>query len=182
MFYTHTIRYGKYRMATPTNIIQYAEDESHISWNTRYFHELKSTVGYGAGVETTKPLLHIARQPKHDIKMKTYYLQATGFNFGQLPNVISGIVVKIKIDRGGRITDETVQLCVNNALIGENRAVLSLEQKMLYGGEMDTWSIEGLNSSMLQDPSFGLTLRYKSHPAWPHKTSPTLHTVEIEIH
>ena len=181
MFYTHKKNSGKYRMSTPTNISQYAQDGSHISWNDSLFYKLK-TLGNAGGVTTTASLFHIARSPKHDKINKTYYLQATGFNFQNLPVSISGVQATIKMERGGRITDESIQLCYNGSLIGENRATSLLDPVTVYGGPTDTWNIDGLNLSMVQNSSFGITMRYQSHPHWPHRTAPKIISVELQIY
>jgi hypothetical protein len=161
----------------PNTIIQYAEDESHIGWNTN-FESLKTQIG---GVSLVKPLQHISRQPKNDIKMKTWYLQASNFNFQNLPNTISGIVFRLNLDRGGRVFDETIQLTYNNELIGENRCLRTVDPVQTYGGPTDTWTVESLDS-IIQDPSFGIVIRLRSHPDWPHKTTPILRGLELQIH
>ena len=61
----------------PTNVIQYAEEggeDAHISWlETNNFHSLKDFDG--KSVRTTRDLVHIARDPRHDTLQKTYYLK-----------------------------------------------------------------------------------------------------------
>jgi hypothetical protein len=163
---------------SPTTVTQYAEDNSHISWNDD-FSNIKSSTG--RLISTTAPLLHIARQPRNDITMKTYFLKMTGYNFQNLPEEISGVECKIKMNRGGRISDETVQLCFNGELIGDNQAGLALDPITIYGSNTNTWKVD-LTSSMLQDPSFGVVVRFRSHPHWPHKTTPLIDTVELQIY
>jgi hypothetical protein len=163
---------------SPSILDQYAEDESHIAWNSTDVSLILS----GTSISTASPLLHIAREPRNDIKMKTYFLRATGFNFQNLPDTISGIECKVSLKRGGRITDETVQLCLNETLIGENRANLEVHPEKVYGSHTDTWNASDLTTAMLQDPTFGIVLRFQSHPKWPHKTTPTFSSVEIQIY
>jgi hypothetical protein len=137
-------------------------------------------------------LLHVARSPKLDLTYKTWYIQLTGFNFDNVPDVISNISVNVNMNRGGRIADETIQLCYQGALVGENQAqpayllTPSQNQSLLvpnstYGGDVSVWKIENLTAAMVQDPSFGITLRYRSHPAWPHKTAPIMYSVSLQI-
>jgi hypothetical protein len=166
---------------TPTLVEQYAEDDSHIQWvNVDNFQPLL-TVNSG-GVVSATPLYHIARSPKYDIKNKTYYIRATGFNFINLPTILSGIAVRLTMNRGGRITDETIQLCLENQAIGTNKADLPLEPITIYGGDSDMWKVDSIDISTVQDASFGVTLRFQSHPHWPHKTTPIINAIEIQIH
>lgn len=182
MFYAHIIITGKYRMSTnwtsPSTLEQYAEDESHITWNSTDVSLILS----GTSISTSLPLLHIARQPRNDITMKTYFLRASGFDFKNLPDTISGIECKILMNRGGRITDETIQLCLDENLIGDNRANLEVHPEKVYGSNMDNWNVANLNRMIVEDPTFGIVLRFQSHPAWPHKTTPHIRSVELHIY
>jgi hypothetical protein len=167
----------------PTNVIQYAEEggeDAHISWlETNNFHSLKDFDG--KSVRTTRDLVHIARDPRHDILQKTYYLKLTGFNFSNLPVTLSGIEMRLSINRYGRITDDTIQLCYNNVLIGDNHASLNLDLIKIYGSETDNWNTN-LTMSDIQNSSFGVIIRFQSHPNWPHKNSPLVDSVELRIH
>jgi hypothetical protein len=169
--------------ALPTNIIQYAEDgaeDAHISWTeTDSFSGLKSADG--RSIKTSGELVHIAREPRHDITQKTYFLKITGFNFINLPDTVSGIEMKLSMNRFGRITDDTVQLCVNDQLIGENQATLDLNPIKIYGDQTSMWDTN-LSISDVQNPSFGVTLRFKSHPRWPHKSSAMIDVVQVRVY
>lgn len=172
----------------PSTIRQYAEAETNIAWQESHFSELLSE-GPGSLV-TTKPLMHIARSPKTDLTYNTCYLELTGFNFTNVPESISGISAIIKMNRGGRIADETIQLTYQGELIGSNRpagimdpitSASLLAPVTHYGGVNDTWDIKNLTLGMITDPSFGITVRYQSHPYWPHRTSPTLRSIQLQI-
>lgn len=169
--------------AFPTQISQYAETEFeniHVSWlEIDNFNNLK--FADGKHTRTTRDLVHIARDPKHDILEKTYFLKLTGFNFTDAPNSLTGIQARIKMNRGGRITDDTIQLCLNNDLIGNNLASLDLNPIKTYGIDESLWGT-GLTISDVLNSSFGITLRFKSHPKFPHKTSPLIDTVELRIY
>ena len=177
-------------MTTPT-VIQYAEDETtQIQWNPDNLEMLTSPNNV-VGITTMKPLMHIARSPKYDLTNTTWFIEYTGFNFNSLPTTISGITATINMNRGGRIADDTIQLVCNGDMIGENQAKPAvihnaihdtslMDIKSVYGGSSSTWGAE-LTRDMIQDPSFGIVIRYKSHPAWPHKTSPILYSVQLQI-
>jgi hypothetical protein len=155
---------------TPATFSQYAEEGAesvHIPWDST----LTSTNGC---------LEHIARSPKHDLKTKTYYLEATGFNFQNLPNVISGIELKLSVKRRGRITDETINLVVNDN-VGENHATLDLSPTKTYGGATDIWGVKNLSVGNLSN-NLRVLLRFQAHPNWPHKDPAFIDAVELRIH
>jgi len=158
----------------PRSISQYAEsgaDALHISWRSPLSFPLT----------TQRDLLHIARSPKLDDTDRTWYLRFTGFDFVALPEVITGLAVRVTADRRGRITDETLQLCLASEALGKNRANLDLSPIKIYGGETDLWDAQ-LRASDLQDPEFGVLLRFQSHPHWPHKDSARLVRVELQLY
>lgn len=169
--------------ALPTQVSQYAEtdfEETHVSWlEVDNFSGLKNKDN--RSIRTSRDLVHIARDPKHDIVEKTYYLRATGFNFLNLPDQISGIEVKLSMNRFGRITDDTVQLCLNNNTVGENLADLDLAPNKVYGSETNLWETN-LTLENITDPSFGVVLRFQSHPHWPHKVAALIDSIEIRVH
>ena len=168
----------------PTIFSQYAEpggEEAHVQWNdSTQFRELRNlNDGF---VCTQKPLLHIARSPKHDILMKTYFLKTTGFQFRDIPNVISGVECKLTMNRSGRIMDDTISLYYNDDVIGENQATMELAPIKTYGSETSIWNSKFITQEMLQNNGFGVVIRFKSHPNWPHKSTPLVDAVELRIH
>lgn len=169
--------------ALPRTVSQYAEegaDSVHILWEeTDSFNGLKNLDG--RSIKTTKDLMHIARDPKHAILQKTYFLKITDFVFENLPPVLTGIELKLSMKRQGRITDDTVQLSLNNQLVGLNQANLSLDPIKIYGGENTLWD-SALSITDISNPLFGVVLRFQSHPRWPHKSTPLIDAVEIRIH
>ena len=171
------------RWFRPTLIQQYPEsgaDNVHVSWlESNNFSNIRDIDNMS--IRTIKDLVHIARDPRHDVLQKTYFLKLTGFDFYDINEPILGIEARLLINRGGRITDDTVQLCLNDNLIGKNMASLDLGVDKIYGGEIDTWGTD-LTMTDIQNSSFGIILRFQSHPRWPHKTSPLIDAVEIRIH
>jgi|LakMenEpi03Aug12_release.lakeMendotaPanAssembly.Ray.scaffolds.fasta_scaffold342515_2 hypothetical protein len=169
--------------ALPTQINQYAEpggETAHITWlEVDSFYSLKEKDG--RHVRTTSDLIHIARDPRRDITQKTYYLKLTGFNFQQVPDNITGIEMMLSMNRHGRITDDTIQLCLSDNLIGDNLASIDLSPKKIYGGDSVLWNTS-ITKEIVQDPLFGVVLRFQSHPDWPHKSSPLIDAVELRIH
>lgn len=164
----------------PSIIEQYAEpggEDAHISWVN--FSGLASLDG--KSTKTSRDLTHIAVDERHDLTNKTYYLKLTNFNFTRLPETLSGIEVRVSMNRGGRITDETVQLCINNNLIGDNQASLEMSPIKIYGSDASKWNTQ-LTMNDIQNSTFGVVIRFQSHPRWPHKSSPLIDAVELRIH
>lgn len=169
--------------ALPRSVIQYSEEGAelfHVSWDeTDAFTAVKNKDG--KHIKTSRDLLHIARDPKKDITEKTYFLKLTGFNFVNLPEQISGIELKLSMNRFGRIMDDTIQLTLAGSVIGENLADVILDPIKVYGGTNEMWQTN-LTPLDVVDETFGVVLRFKSHPHWPHKTSALIDSVELRIH
>lgn len=166
----------------PITVDQYAESDAeniHVSWDSSEFSNLRNLDG--RSVKTMRDLLHIPRDPRHDIVEKTYFLRVSNFNFLDLPGSLSGIETRITANRYGRITDDTVQLCLNGVLIGDNQATLDLSPIKTYGSNESLWSTT-LSMSDIQNSSFGVVVRFKSHPSWPHKCSALIDAIEIRVH
>jgi len=164
-----------------SNIIQYGEVPQHIPWNDDGSGFYNARFPDGKFVDTVLPLLHIANSLVNDIKNKTYYISFSGFNINNIPTTISGIEVELSMNRSGRITDETIQLTYNNQLIGENKADGDLGIDKIYGGSNDLWGTN-LTPAIVADPTFGVTLRFQSHPSWPHKSIPLIEYVSISVY
>jgi len=164
----------------PNTVTQFAEIPQHIAWQgeENNYAYLRTVDAY---LSTKSELLHIANPSVNDLKMKTYYLYLTNFNITGLPDVVSGVEVQIDMKRGGRITDETIQLRYNNEFIGVNRASYPLDNNTLYGGPTDLWELDSISTDIITDPSFGLGIRYQSHPFWPHKEHPMLNYIMLRV-
>jgi len=168
----------------PTNVIQYAEPGGelvHIPWDDSHgFDVLKSRDV--RGVRSLGQLSHISRSPKHDIVNKTYYIRATGFDFRNLPEILSGIELLLLVTRYGRVTDDTVELVLGGESLGENQASAGISPEKIYGGPENLWNVKNLSVNDLQDPSFGVVIRFSSHPHWPHKDPVIIGGVRMRIH
>jgi hypothetical protein len=166
----------------PSNIIQYAEpgaENIDISWDdSKNFNEIKSFDK--KSLQSNGSLIHIARSPKTDIKNKSYFLRCMGFNFLDLPLTISGIEVKVDARRYGRAQDETIQLCLNNNLIGNNLASPEINPEKVYGSSNDKWGTE-LSKEDIRNSTFGFTLRFQAHRNWPHKDPVLIDAVQMRI-
>lgn len=164
----------------PTIITQYGEHPNHIAWDL-----INNPDGLkysdANSLKTVKDLLFISNPTANNIRMKTWFLSTSGYNFQNLPEIISGIEVLLTMKRGGRITDDTVQLQYNDGLIGKNKADFNLDMIKTYGGPSDLWGVELISPSIISDPSFGVTLRFQSHPSRPHRETPLIDSLKIKI-
>lgn len=166
----------------PTIFSQYAEpggESFHVEWEDNF-----SALRYRGRscLQSKGALEHIARSPKHDLRNKTYYIRATGFNFQNLPETVSGIEVRLLTRRYGRATDDTIELCLNEQTIGDNQATISILPEKIYGGETNLWSTDNLSIDNIQDKTFGIVIRFQAHPHWPHKDPVLIDLVEMRIH
>ena len=159
----------------PNTVTQYAESDVHIPWLNvdENFDEINL-------VRSSKDLVHIANSMMNDYKTKTYFLVCTEFDWVNLPENPTGIELYVNVRRTGRITDDTVQLYLNQPL-GNNLADFQIADIKVYGGETELWGIEGLTKEMIDDPEFGIVLRYQSHPTMPHQTAPYMTHVQMRV-
>ena len=166
----------------PSNIVQFSDPGAEtidIAWDdSKGFVELKDFDG--RSVQSMGTLQHIARSPKPDIRNKTYFLRCTGFNFSNLPANLSGIEVKVNARRYGRAQDETIQLCLNDNLIGDNLSTADIAPEKIYGGADNIWD-SGIILQNLQESSFGITVRFQAHRQWPHKDPVLVDAIQIRI-
>jgi hypothetical protein len=140
---------------------------------------------------TSKDLIHIANSggpgpAMTDIRQKTTCLYLTGFNLLDVPETVNGIQLTLDIQRNGRIADAEVFLCHNGNQIGASQVNYSadLEDHLLYfnvndyGGDGNNWGVT-LTTDLLQDPTFGVSLRFQSHPFYPHRCGCRLYGIAL---
>lgn len=179
--------------AYPTTITQIAESDAHVAWDSSGFSYVR--FDDGSFLRTVKTLTHIPNSFAGDRTMKTYYLLCSGFNFEAVPNKITGILIDLKTNRGGRITDDTVQLRTVSTwtgytgAVGDNRATGGINPQKYYGGSIDLWGWDKIGYvGSFQDyvirqavinPDFGIAIRFQSHPYWPHNSTPMIDYVRI---
>lgn len=164
----------------PNTVSQYYEVTAHVPWNNvGNFFSIKHPDG--GSLSLSAPLLHIANPTVNDLKMKTYFLALSEFNVIDLPETISGIEVEINMNRQGRITDDTIQLRYNNQFVGENKANFNLDPNKTYGSNTDLWGASW-DYSTITDPSFGIGVRFQSHPSWPHNAYPKIDYIRVRVH
>jgi hypothetical protein len=137
---------------------------------------------------TIAPLQHRANAATGGLRDTTQSIIFTGFNI-DFQESINGVQLNIIAQRNGRIADETIQLYYQGSAIGINNfqyetdeeGRLPIENNSNYGGENDTWGVE-LTNEMIQNPTFGVLLRFQSHPYYPHSSAITLDSISLTIY
>jgi hypothetical protein len=119
-----------------------------------------------------------------------------------IPNragTVVGIELQLDVQRVARIEDLIIQLILNGALIGDNRAstVNPVQSDMytgdfttpldpvgdshIYGGIADLWGTTGLTATNIADPTFGVVVSFKSNTIYPHRDLAYLSQVALRI-
>jgi hypothetical protein len=163
----------------PNNFFQYSDSETDIPWNEEKFQEMRNFDK--KSLNLNGEIYHIAMSPKNDIKNQTYFLKVTDFKFSNLPTQLTGIELKLTTKKFGRIVDDTIQLCIADKIIGENKATLEVNPVTIYGSFNDLWNTN-LSIDDIKNKDFGVVLKFKAHPFWPHKNGMFIDAVEMRIH
>ena len=143
----------------------------------------------GSRYQTVKSLSHLSNPACGDIRSSTQALEFINFNITNPPAVISGIVLHVNTQRNGRATDEIIQLTYQGELIGTNHVNyytdteghLTLDNFATYGSSTDNWGVD-LTPEMLQDPSFGVRLKFQAHPYYPHSSGMFIDSVALTVY
>jgi hypothetical protein len=139
-------------------------------------------------LETVKELKHIANPASGPIRDSTFTLVCTGFNI-PTPLEINGIELRVVGQRNGRIADEIIQLTYQDSAIGRNNFYyetdeegrLPLSNDTIYGSPTDTWGVD-ITPSIVSDPSFGVILKFASHPYYPHSSGLLLNSITLTVY
>jgi hypothetical protein len=163
----------------PSSVTQYGQVPQHLSW-------LGTDVDFTTikQVRTVKDLTTISNDLQlNNLRTTTYYLLLKEFNIKSwdVPDPLNGIELYINMQRGGRITDETVVFSYQGNNVSDNRASADLSNTKTYGGEGDTWNMPSLVYPLISQPDFAVLLRYQSHVYWPHKTTPNMEHVQLRF-
>lgn len=172
----------------PHNVEIISEIPEHeISWRTTPSRDVNSLLEQKW--TTVRSLKHIANPASGNIRERTRSLVCTDFQITDLPDIISGLELKITAQRNGRIVDEIIQLTYESQSIGKNNFIyvtdseghLKITNETVYGGPQDLWEVD-LTPEMLRDPSFGVILKFQSHPYYPHSVGMILDSVSITVY
>jgi len=171
----------------PSQVVGLQPVEGEIGWNSVPSANDES-IGNRRYI-TISELSHLSNPAVGDQRTRTQALACIGFQVTQLPPVISGIEVNIKAQRGGRVVDEQIQLTYQGQAIGINNfkyqtdyyGNLEILNNTTYGGTTDLWGAT-LTPEMLQDPSFGVIVKFQAHPYTPHRTGIYLDSVSLTVY
>jgi hypothetical protein len=169
------------------NLVQGAEPaENEITWKSEI-----SPLGNILGHRwlTTSDLRHISNPACGDLRNRTQSLFFTDFKITDLPTEISGIELSLQTQRNGRIADDQIQLTYQGQEIGINNfsyitdadGNLPINNQMTYGSPTDLWGLD-ITAEMLQDSTFGVILKFQSHPYFPHSCGMLIDSVLLTIY
>lgn len=176
---------GTYR---PSRVIQFSEaEDQETSWISDKFAP-NNLPPVDFKIRTSRDLKHIANPACGDLRDQTWTLKYTGFNIPE-GTVAIGIQLDIIAQRNGRIVDEIIQLTYQDSSIGENNFVyitdeeghLLIKNESTYGGLGNFWGTE-ISPELLSDPSFGVILKFQSHPYYPHSSGMIIESVSLTIY
>jgi hypothetical protein len=169
---------------TPTNIIQNAPESSALI----LFR------GTSFPIQTASDLYHITGTGgpgpyMTDVQTQTTQLVFTGFNITNVPSSLSGVQMNLDIVRNGRVCDGDIYLTYNGSIIGQNQSNYDEDvenhllnfNKNVYGGDNNFWGAT-LTPDILQDSSFGIVIRLRSHPQYPHRTGAMINNVRLSYY
>ena len=170
----------------PTTVTQTGE-EPNVAW-IGTGGDGSNLISIDKKIRTSKELKHISNPASGDLRDSTYTLVYTGFQISEL-SAVNGVVLRVVAQRNGRIADNTIQLTYQGSAIGQNNFYyqtddegrLPLFDDTTYGGSEDLWGAE-LTPELLQDPSFGVILKFASHPYYPHSSGMRIDSVSLTIY
>lgn len=160
--------------------------ENEIEW------DLTASTTYGkilgSRLSTRGQLFHLSNPACGDLRNSTQALYFLNFQI-TAPSIISGIEVNVKSQRNGRAADEQIQLIYQGSVIGKNNfkyitdedGNLPIKNDTTYGSPTDLWDAN-LTPVMLQDPSFGVVLKFQAHPYFPHRSGMMLDSVSLIVY
>lgn len=173
----------------PNNVEVVSEfPEEEISWKTTSSTNPDSLLQHRWS--TVRSLKHIANPATGDLRDRTQALVCTDFRVTDLPETVSGLQLNLNTNRNGRIFDEIIQLTFQNTLIGVNNIdyqidseghLKPLRNEAIYGGPEELWGTE-LTPEMIRDSSFGIFLKFQSHPFYPHSCGMLVDSVSITFY
>ena len=160
--------------------------DQEIGWSSFFAANTKFLLN--SRWKTLQPLSHLSNPATGDLRNKTWSLVCTGFNIPELSSVV-GLELNVSGQRNGRIVDEIIQLTYQGQKIGNNNFVyitdpdgnLPITNQTIYCGPTNFWGTT-LTPTQLTDPTFGVVLKFQSHPYYPHLCGMIVDTVSLNIY
>jgi hypothetical protein len=91
---------------------------------------------------------------------------------------LNGIELIVYAHKQSRVLDKTVQLKLDGALIGNNKAADSTDGYHVYGGTADMW---GTALTLGNITALGVTLQYQSNKIIPHRDTVYVDTAWLRL-
>jgi hypothetical protein len=157
---------------TPTTVTQTAGTDT-VSWH------LEGATPWsrdGNRCGTTQPLGAHSSAAGLTGQKNTHTLLWSGWPMTGVTGTVTGISVRIYAEKN-RVRDQLVQLHLDGALIGSNRASESAGHEHVYGGDTDMW---GTQLTLAQLPNIKVALVYQSG-SMPHSDHAYVDTVLLQI-
>jgi hypothetical protein len=171
----------------PSSVDQFSNaPDQEIGWSSFFAPNTRFLLN--SRWRTLEPLTHLSNPATGDLRNRTWSLICTGFNIPELTSV-SGLELRVAGQRNGRIVDEVIQLTYQGQSTGINNFVyitdpdgnLPIKNETVYGGPTDLWGTN-LTPIQLTDPTFGVILKFQSHPYFPHRCGMFLDSVSLTVY
>lgn len=161
-----------------TSTLGLQPNENEVTWRT----------SAGGRFQTADLLFHRSNPACGDLTNSTQSLLFK-FNITDVPETISGLELRVIAQRNGRATDSQIQLSYQDQPIGNNNfqymtdeeGRLPLHNDTTYGSSTDNWGAT-LTPEILQDPTFGVILKFQGHPYYPHSSGMFLDSVSLTVY
>ena len=171
---------------SPTQVLGAQPTEYEVTWTMQGVSNSNNTLD--SRWITERSLRHLSNTATGDIREQTQSLLFVGFNITDATNIV-GIGLDVAGNRNGRIVDQIVQLTYQGEPLGENNfsyitdveGHLPITNLSTYGGPTDLWGAQ-LTPEIVQDPSFGVILKFQSHPYYPHRDRMILDRVTLTLY
>lgn len=139
--------------------------------------------------QTERELKHISNPACGDLRNRTQSLAFLNFGITDSPVTVTGLELRIQAQRNGRVADDQIQLIYRGDAIGNNNfnyqtdidGRLTVGNDATYGGPADLWGAT-ITPEMLEDPEFGVILKFQSHPYYPHSSGIQINLVSLTVY
>ena len=137
--------------------------------------------------QTVRNIRHISNSSVGNTRERTWFINFLNFEIDDtMPTVITGMKLITKCRRRGRVFDETIAIRYGGNIASDNKTsyIADVEQhlynndNMVYGGPGDTWG-STITPAMVQDPTWGITMRFQAHPMYPLNDGMQVDMVQI---
>lgn len=193
---------GKYKMTTtdfysPKTITQVDVFNDIINRPSIPWTHTANVISKDAYASSVSPLTTVSGFWQEKFYRETSQLWLTNFSISNFDNVV-GIEFELNAQRNARVQDLLIQLVLDNAIIGENRASIinpvqsdmntaeltpiqtPINDYNIYGAPDDMWGTS-LTGADIANSTFGIVISFKSNQIIPHSDIAYVDQVGIRI-